>query len=230
MERRRGIRMAVVAAALAALGTGCVSASKYKMLEEQYRTDTNAMARTREALEKRNNDLELMLQIKDKDAEALRHELEKWRMEHQLMAQQLDQIKSAMSMPGVDVDQNRIRFDEDVLFDSGSANVRSGANQALDKLVQLLQKENAWVLQVDGHTDNQPIKVTKDLWKTGSNFELGAHRALNVLLYLQKAGVGGDRLWLASFGEHRPIDPKADNNTKDQQKKNRRVEVWVYKK
>ncbi|MBI3097447.1 MAG: OmpA family protein [Planctomycetes bacterium] len=230
MERRRGVRTTIVAVALAVIGGGCVSASKYKMLEEQYRTDTTAMARTREAIEKRNNDLELMLQIKDKDAEALRHELEKWRMEHQLMAQQLDQIKSAMSMPGVDVDQNRIRFDEDVLFDVGSANVKSGANQALDKLCQLLQKESSWLIQIDGHTDNQPIKVTRDVWKTGSNFELGAHRALNVLLYLQKAGLGGDRMWLTSYGEQRPIDPKADNSAKDQQKKNRRVEVWVYKK
>lgn len=229
MVAMKGLGKMVAAGAVVVLGTGCVSASKYRMLEEQYKTDTGAMSQTRLSLEKRNNELELMLQGKGLELQQVQGELERWKLEHQLMRQQLEQIKSLEDL-GATVEGNRARFDEDLLFDPGSANVKSGTIPVLDKLVQILQKDPSYVIQIDGHTDNQPIKASAGVWKTQSNFELGAHRALNVLMYVQKGGIPGDRLWLATYGENRPIDPQADNNAGPQRKKNRRVEVWFYKR
>ena len=72
---------------------------------------------------------------------------------------------------------DRFLFPSDVLFDSGSADVRPEATPQLDKLAAALSEletqippDIAWVMRVDGHTDIKPIATPE----FPSNWELSA--------------------------------------------------------
>lgn len=110
----------------------------------------------------------------------------------------------------------------DVLFDPGKDKVRTEAYPILDKLASVL-KENVPGLNVgiEGHTDNQPIKFSS--WK--SNWELSTARSLSVLHYLvDKKEISPDRLSAIGYGEYRPV---SDNDIREGQQLNRRVEIII---
>lgn len=118
-----------------------------------------------------------------------------------------------------------ITFVADVLFDSGKDTIRTEAYPILDKVAKVL-KENVPDLNVgiEGHTDNQPIKVSG--WK--SNWELSSARSLSVLHYLsEQEKVPQQRLSAVGYGEYRPV---ASNMTKAGRQSNRRVEVVIIPK
>ena len=74
---------------------------------------------------------------------------------------------------------------------------------------------------IEGHTDNEPIKYSG--WK--SNWELSSARALAVLHYLtDECKVAPGRLSANGYGEYRPVAP---NNSLENMKKNRRVEIVI---
>lgn len=115
-----------------------------------------------------------------------------------------------------------ITFVADVLFDSGKAKIKQDAYPILDKVAVVL-KENVPDLDVgiEGHTDNEPIRHS--VWT--SNWELSSARALSVLHYLiDKKEILPNRLSAIGYGEYRPV---ASNDTKEDRKLNRRVEIVI---
>ena len=120
---------------------------------------------------------------------------------------------------------DRFVFPSDVLFDSGSAELKPGATAQLDKLADALKEvetkippDIAWVMRVDGHTDIHPIATPE----FPSNWELSSARAISVVRYLMQAGISPDHLVAAGFGEFQPID----SGTSDEAlAKNRRIEL-----
>ncbi|HTP37910.1 MAG TPA: peptidoglycan -binding protein [Methyloceanibacter sp.] len=120
---------------------------------------------------------------------------------------------------------DRFVFPSDVLFDSGSAELKPGANAQLDKLADALKEvetkippDIAWVMRVDGHTDIHPISTPE----FPSNWELSSARAISVVRYLMQAGISPEHLVAAGFGEFQPID----SGTSDEAlAKNRRIEL-----
>lgn len=114
-----------------------------------------------------------------------------------------------------------VTFVSEVLFDSGKAEIKKQAYEALDKVAEvLLDSASGMDVGIEGHTDNQPIKYSK--WK--SNWELSGERALSVLDYLISKGVEADRLSFMGYGEYRAVD---SNETKEGRQKNRRVEIVI---
>jgi flagellar motor protein MotB len=87
----------------------------------------------------------------------------------------------------------------------------------LDKVVAALNKTKfaSKHLIVEGHTDDQPIRVSK--W--ASNQELSVARADAVKQYLIAHGVDQDRITTKGFGDTKPRDTD--------RAKNRRVEIVV---
>lgn len=134
---------------------------------------------------------------------------------------QLEQF--AKSTPGTQFTADKsVRFEEVLLFESGRAELKPDGKAALAKLAGVLKGRNVF-LKIDGHTDADPISGSKHLWHTLSNFELGAYRALAVLLHLEReCAVAADHMYLASYGQVRPV---AANDTKENKRKNRRVEI-----
>ncbi len=111
-----------------------------------------------------------------------------------------------------------------VLFNSGQITLKKAAKGSLSKVCRILEQDFPnEAIRVEGHTDTDPIKRTKQLYK--SNWELSAVRAATVLHYLiDNCHLDPNKLYLAGFGEFQPV---ASNKNKSGKKKNRRVEIVV---
>ena len=83
------------------------------------------------------------------------------------------------------------------------------------------------VIRVIGHTDNVPVaKSLQSIFP--SNWELSSARAVNVVKFLETKGkVDPTRMAATGRGEHQPIAP---NDTKENQAKNRRIEIILLEK
>ena len=105
----------------------------------------------------------------------------------------------------------------DVLFGSGSAKLSDDGTIAIKEVTSVLVTLSKRRFQVEGHTDNVPIKTAR----FPSNWELASVRAINVVKTMIEAGLPGDRVSAASYGEFRPV---AKNEAKGTAA-NRRIEI-----
>jgi len=106
-----------------------------------------------------------------------------------------------------------------MLFGSGTARISHKALKVMRAIAAIL-KPLPNVINVEGHTDNVPIKNTM----FPSNWELSAARAASVVHIFSRLGVNPKRLAAIGYAEHRPI---ADNATADGRQKNRRVSLLI---
>lgn len=114
-----------------------------------------------------------------------------------------------------------IRFKDNVLFDSGSANIRPQALPVLQSMGSILHKTEKVEIRVEGHTDNRPISTSK----FPSNWELSSSRALNILhFFIKSTKIDPTVLSAVGRGEYRAI---ASNATEEGRSRNRRVEIII---
>ena len=93
----------------------------------------------------------------------------------------------------------------------------------LKKVASVLVKANR-VIQVQGHTDNVPIKG-RLAERFPTNWELSAARAVNVVRFLhEEAGLDPQSLSATGVSEYRP---RAANDTDEGRQKNRRIEILL---
>ncbi len=118
------------------------------------------------------------------------------------------------------------KLDSDVLFDSGDASLKPGADQVLNEIAEIFTSGDGreFKLMVVGHADDQAIKGRELREQYPSNWHLSAGRALSVADWLRHAGVPESRMGVAGFGEYQPI---ASNDSDDTRSRNRRVEIYV---
>lgn len=129
------------------------------------------------------------------------------------------------SRKDIQVVGDRFIFQSEVLFSSGEAELSTAGLAAIDQLATAINElrseipdEIDWVLQVDGHTDANPINTPE----FPSNWELSAARALSVVKYLIARGVPAKRLVAAGYGEFTPI---ARGSDAESLRRNRRIEL-----
>jgi chemotaxis protein MotB len=108
----------------------------------------------------------------------------------------------------------------DILFASGKADLTQEGRAAILEVGAGLATIEGRQFQVEGHTDDVPIKTAK----FPSNWELGAGRALVVLRALVEGGVPDERLSAATYGQLRPA---ASNESAQGRAANRRIEIVV---
>ena len=77
-----------------------------------------------------------------------------------------------------------------------------------------------WVLQVDGHTDNPPVRAGRYT----DNWDLSTERALSVVRFLVMQGVPAERLAATGYGEFQPL---ASGDTAADRRLNRRIELKI---
>ena len=104
----------------------------------------------------------------------------------------------------------------DVLFDTGSANLKPGAREKLARVAGILLSHPDLHIEVDGHTDS--------VGSEEYNQRLSEHRAESVHAYLVRQGISPQAVGTAGFGESRPV---ATNGTSAGRQQNRRVELVV---
>ena len=167
-------------------------------------------------------------------AEKQRLEEEKARLEAE--AKTLERYKSDFfgslrglleDIDGVSIVGDRFVFSSEVLFASGRAELTAAGRQEISKVANILKDVTQeipqsidWVLQVDGHTDDQPILPGS---RFQNNWELSQARALSVVLYLMTSEqMPPRRLSANGFGEYQPINPA---NSRLARAQNRRIEL-----
>jgi chemotaxis protein MotB len=107
-----------------------------------------------------------------------------------------------------------------LLFDSGKADIKPNAKKILAMIATSIKQQFPdREIYVFGHTDADPIKVSK--WK--DNYELSCQRSLSVVRFLQNEGIANYTA-ACGWGEHRPASDNADKNSKQA---NRRVEIYA---
>jgi outer membrane protein OmpA-like peptidoglycan-associated protein len=104
----------------------------------------------------------------------------------------------------------------DVLFDTGSANLKGGAREKLAKVAGIFLAHPGLKMQVEGHTDS--------VGSEDYNQRLSQNRADSVRTYLVAQGIPSGSVGTAGFGESQPV---ASNTTEAGRQQNRRVELIV---
>ena len=139
--------------------------------------------------------------------------------------QEIFSQKGIQQIARMDVSEDRIRlsFLAPVLFDVGSADLKESSLPHLKALADAL-KEIPNPVQIEGHTDNQPLGPHMPF---KSNWELSSSRAFSVLRYFIGTGIPPARLSALGYGEFQPMDT---NSTPEGRAKNRRIEINIMKK
>jgi outer membrane protein OmpA-like peptidoglycan-associated protein len=123
---------------------------------------------------------------------------------------ELDQLKATPTPRGM------VMTLGDVLFDTGRAELKSGAGRKLDQLAQFLSEHPDRRVQIDGFTDS----VGTDAY----NEELSQHRADAVKSALITRGIDPSRIGSEGYGKAFPVATNADSGGRQL---NRRVEVVI---
>lgn len=112
----------------------------------------------------------------------------------------------------------KLTFGQEMLFDSGSAEIKDGVKPVL-ALIAKFMRIAAYQVYIDGHTDDLPIHTET----YPSNDDLSLARAYSVMAYLvKKEGVSPKMIALAGYGKTFPLEA---NNSPEARVKNRRVEI-----
>ena len=114
----------------------------------------------------------------------------------------------------------RVNVSQDILFDSGSAELDNNGIEVLGRVAGQLKKSQHQVMVI-GHTDNKPIGVALAKHYP-SNWELAGARASSVVRLFDKSGLPAKRMLAVSMADIRPVASNADP---DGRAKNRRIEI-----
>ncbi|MFK7759546.1 MAG: flagellar motor protein MotB [Phycisphaerales bacterium] len=244
--------LTTVLAAVAGLGTGCVSQGEYDKLWETNRSLTNRNAELQDQLNSTDSRYQALSGSAGNAGSVISQlENDNSMLRSQLMSAQnsLNGIEDRMNSLSIvsldpatdralrelagqypdmivyDSERSMLRFASDLTFGSGSDQLQSSAGNSLATLGKVLNSGAAggYDVQIVGHTDDEkPGSVTRR--KHPTNMHLAAHRAIAVRNALGSAGVPWERMSAMGWGEHRPI---VANNVGKGTAANRRVEIFL---
>ncbi|MBP5468449.1 MAG: flagellar motor protein MotB [Candidatus Riflebacteria bacterium] len=115
----------------------------------------------------------------------------------------------------------KIQIPANVLFESGSANMKKGAEEVLIALVPILGTIDNYI-RIDGHTDDLPPNAKSNF---PSNWELSSARACTVVRYfVNEMNMDPERFSAQGYADNRP---KIQNTSDTAREINRRVEIII---
>lgn len=123
----------------------------------------------------------------------------------------------------IDIDETvvMISISDKMLFNTASYRVSNKANDILQKLADIINSEPSIEVMVEGHTDPRTINTGK----IADNWDLSVLRATSVVRKLQNDyGVAPEKLIASGRSFYQPV---VDNDTKENQAKNRRTRIVI---
>ncbi|MEP7208527.1 MAG: OmpA family protein [Casimicrobiaceae bacterium] len=106
----------------------------------------------------------------------------------------------------------------DVLFDTGRAELKPGADRTIDQLATFLRENADRTVEIEGYTDSTGADALNQV--------LSERRAIAVKNALADRGIAATRVSARGFGETNPV---ASNDSAAGRQQNRRVEVVIPK-
>jgi chemotaxis protein MotB len=190
--------------------------------------DKDKLAADLAAARQRNVELEGQLVDRDKELVALRGDLST-EMARLKEAQRglVRELRPEIEQGNITVDINNerllINLTSSMLFGAGEDQLKPAGTDALKRVGGILKAYPEYKVEVDGHTDNWPIRSSlKKRFPT--NKELSEARAANGVTALAEGGVSPGAIASAGYADTKPVAPNA---TDEGRQKNRRVEVRV---
>lgn len=111
---------------------------------------------------------------------------------------------------------------EDIVFPSGSAELKKSSKIVLQQLAAIIKKLPNDI-RIEGHTDNVPINTAQ----FPSNWHLSVARALSTAYYLMtEQGLNPEKLSIVGYSEYKPLD---ENDSFSGRASNRRVDIIIIK-
>lgn len=176
-----------------------------------------------QALEARSQELQELHNRLAEEAKAKEEQVNRLKSTYDKLVGELqEEIKKGDITVTRVMDKLSVNLVEKILFDSGSAEIKSGGRKVLDRVGGILKSVTDKQIRIEGYTDNVPIgsRLT-DTFPT--NWELSAARAVNVVRYLSgSVGVPPPLLSAAGFADNHPVGP---NETQEGRAQNRRIEI-----
>ena len=162
--------------------------------------------------------------LAQQQAEAAQDQAQRLRYQAQLSQQQVQAAQAQATrlaselaeLKAQPTDRGMVITLSDVLFDSGRAQLRSGALRVLGRLADFMREYPDRIVAVEGFTDS----VGPDAY----NEDLSRRRAEAVREALVQQGIAGSRVVARGYGESYPV---ASNDTPEGRQRNRRVEVVI---
>jgi chemotaxis protein MotB len=164
--------------------------------------------------------------------EALKNKDMKIKIEPQMPIQELrpsldllsDKLKDEIQRGEVELHMEprglTVSFKQAALFDSGDADIKNSAFEALAKVADAILKLPNQI-RLEGHTDNVPIH--NDHFR--NNWELSSARSIAVLQFLtDRFQVPVKRLAVSGYAD---VAPVAENDTDAGRARNRRVDIVI---
>ena len=133
-------------------------------------------------------------------------------------------IEGVGSVSGVTITNNErgvtVHMMEQLLFPSGSADLKESSLATLDALAEVLrQLPND--IRVEGHTDDVPISTPR----FPSNWHLSVDRAVNTAFsMMQRHRLDAARVSVVGFAEYQPL---VTNSSVENRARNRRVDIII---
>ena len=148
--------------------------------------------------------------------------------ESEKMAEQIEALATQYGIQDqIEVDFNgqyvRITLNGSLLFESGSAELVPEALPLVENVSKLLNIYTSNVIDVEGYTDNVPIRSAK----YEDNDVLSMYRALYVANRIREYATDVNPANIVSTGRG-AYSPVADNSTPEGRARNRRVEIKIY--
>jgi len=144
------------------------------------------------------------------EAQGAQAQVQQAQAESQRLAAQLENLQAAQTPRGI------VLTLDDVLFDTGKAQLKSGAERSIEQIAEFLKDNPDRRVQVEGFTDSQGAD--------DFNLELSQSRADAVAMAIIRRGIDAQRVRALGYGEGFPV---ASNANAGSRQLNRRVEIIV---
>lgn len=227
--------------------TSCVSSKKFKALEEENTNLSQELADIKAQvgeLQEQNSTLadengemnsnlqNVQQQLNQTESRLTQVEKDAAMKEQEIntMNRELDaafaEISEAVNSTDAKVKEmaNALYLDlaDTVTFRTGSAAIRAGDQDAIERIAKLLKEQPNLHLVIEGNTDKRSINNDN----YADNWELSADRSINVVRKLIDMGVNPEQLTAAGRAEYNPAVTD-DPDSKATLAKNRRIELMV---
>lgn len=204
--REEIVHLAYVAERYAEIGKARIAEANARRQIAQGQEERNRVlleAREREAqlAQQRAQQAQQQAEVARQDALSARAELED-------MQKQFSELQAKQTERGM------VLTLSDVLFDTGQATLKPGADLALDRVAEFLRENSGTRVIVEGHTDSRGSEEY--------NLQLSERRAQSVADALRTRGIEPGRFQVVGRGEGYPV---ANNGTAEGRQQNRRVEI-----
>jgi chemotaxis protein MotB len=212
--------------------TGCVTSSKYDILDSAYRqtqaeldeahTQIGGLKGELNRAANRGSELAGTLSEKERALASLRAQEAQAEQRISQFQELTDKFSSLVDAGKLTVSilngRMVVHMQTDVLFRSGSARLSPDGRSAVEEVSGLLVSIPDRRYQVEGHTDSVPIQT----FAFPTNWELASARAISVVNVMIEKGMPPERVSAVSYGDTTPI---ALNNSDKGKAQNRRIEI-----